>query len=312
MKRSKPVQISVVIPFRDKERALTRTLDSVKRVLSLGVISEVIVVVDGIKVTNAIKSTYEFCEFIVISGKNGAERARNIGSQKAKSDWLLFIDADMKFEPSTLMNALPCLDSYDYIAFKCKVEERETENFMVKYFTERAFNFESHFKNKHYGGAGFLLVRKQIYLELMNTRYLLYSGEDNLFGKKVYKKGYKMTFCSKETVWHSPKSLRSHIFGKIRKIAYSDFLSFLYPSLYPPSQSPIYIFFKSMKNIIYFLVKPYKLKYNYKHDFFEAFAIMLINQVIFAMAAIRRAMLIRKFKLFKIFKNSKSKLELYD
>jgi len=90
-------QISVVIPFYHAEDFFDETYQSIKNQSVLP--DEIIVVIDGCG-DKAVTFLQRYPDLIIINlTKNGGPaKARNIGVQKAKGEYIAFIDADDKWE----------------------------------------------------------------------------------------------------------------------------------------------------------------------------------------------------------------------
>lgn len=94
--------ISIIIPLYNKERTIRTTINSI---LSQDFANYEIIIVndgstdDGPKIIENIKSE----KIIIIHQNNkGPSAARNAGVNKAKGDWVIFLDADDYFEPNAL------------------------------------------------------------------------------------------------------------------------------------------------------------------------------------------------------------------
>ena len=89
--------ISVVIPTRDAERGLTRTLAALVPAAVDGVVREVIVVDGGSSDATARIADETGADFIVSGGGRGPQLAA--GARRAKAPWLLFLHADTVLDP---------------------------------------------------------------------------------------------------------------------------------------------------------------------------------------------------------------------
>ncbi len=102
--------ISVIIPYFNCEKYIAETLDSVKKQTYANI--EIIVVNDG----SSIMST-EYIENLLqdktdihylYQSNQGVSSARNAGAKVAQGEFLLFLDADDKIEPSYLKKDNGC------------------------------------------------------------------------------------------------------------------------------------------------------------------------------------------------------------
>lgn len=103
-------EASVIVPVRNGERTLRRSLEAIFATRGVGEF-EVIVVDDGsIDSTVAIASSFP-CKVIRCGQGLGPAAARNKGTQAARAARLIFVDADVFVRPDTLSLLLNALDS---------------------------------------------------------------------------------------------------------------------------------------------------------------------------------------------------------
>ena len=119
------MEITVIIPVKDRREYIGKTLDSIMR--SSEQPTELIIVDNG-----STDGTYQFCEQYIKDIPNatllretfpGAAAARNKGLKSCKTDWVYFFDSDDEFDPEFLsvMNRLS-VDDYDMIAVPTKMQ----------------------------------------------------------------------------------------------------------------------------------------------------------------------------------------------
>ena len=143
------------------------------------------------------------------------------------------------------------------------------------------------------------MVKKQVFEDVGGFDERLYSGGDNLFGKQVHKRGYQMTFCDKETVWHGQKSLKQHIQGTLRKEQHLYLLKFLYPHLYQKQKWPMQELWHIIKSALYFIKKPKALKNDTQLSRGQFLLAHYLELLIRAVAAIMGFFLVFCFKYKK-------------
>ena len=118
------MEITVIIPVKDRREYIGKTLDSVMK--SSKQPTELIIVDNG-----STDGTYQFCEQYIKDIPNatllretfpGAAAARNKGLKSCKTEWVYFFDSDDEFDPEflTVMNHLS-VDDYDMIAVPTKM-----------------------------------------------------------------------------------------------------------------------------------------------------------------------------------------------
>src|SRR5690606_21240989 len=112
-------KLSVVIPFFNLSDTLLDTLESLKK--SDYPEMEVIVVNDGSteekakEILQNLQKDYKFELYHKVN--TGLSDSRNFGAEKAKGDFLAFLDADDTVKPSYFSKAIDVLISYDNVHF---------------------------------------------------------------------------------------------------------------------------------------------------------------------------------------------------
>ena len=113
------MDITVIIPVKDRREHIGKTLDSI---LKSGIAPKEVIIVDN----ESTDGTYQFCEQYIKNRPNttllretfpGASAARNKGLKSCKTEWVYFFDSDDIFDynfMSTFHNAQ--VDEYDVIA----------------------------------------------------------------------------------------------------------------------------------------------------------------------------------------------------
>jgi len=120
-------QASVIVPVRNGERTLRRTLQAIFASRGVGEL-EVIVVDDGSSDSTAAIASSFSCKVICAGQGAGPAAARNRGAQVASGPKLIFVDADVFVRPDTLSLLLNALDAWP-AAFATYDPEPVTRNF---------------------------------------------------------------------------------------------------------------------------------------------------------------------------------------
>ena len=117
------MDITVIIPVKDRRDHIGKTLDSI---LKSGIAPKEVIIVDN----ESTDGTYQFCEQYIKNRPNttllretfpGAAAARNKGLKSCKTEWVYFFDSDDIFDynfMSTFYNAN--VEGYDMIAVPTK------------------------------------------------------------------------------------------------------------------------------------------------------------------------------------------------
>ena len=91
MKNIEKPFISIIIPTLNEEKYIERCLNSVK---NQNFQDFEIIIVDNISRDNTVKIAKKYTDKVILTKKHGAGIARNIGTEIAKGEVLLFLDAD--------------------------------------------------------------------------------------------------------------------------------------------------------------------------------------------------------------------------
>lgn len=218
------VNLSVVIPTKNREKDLIGCLDSIFKQDYLP--KEIIIIDQSFESSEEnIKRIIPYTvKFIYIYNKNirGLTEAKNEGASKAGEDLILFLDDDIVLLEDALKNILDVFnqDKQNEIGgiggFILNEKPPFYSNF-VKFFFYGPFSFyndQSDFQQKALKGnkiiklsklvpGGASCVRKEIFNDYKFDENLSgYSyGEDSIFGYVVSKK-YKLYLCSEFKVFH--------------------------------------------------------------------------------------------------------------
>ena len=122
------MKLSIIIPVYNVEKYLKQCLDSVLVQIQEGI--ELIIVNDG-----STDSSYNICklyeekyDFIrIINKKNeGVSKARNVALEKAKGEWVMFLDADDMLQKNSLVSLNKC--EYDADIVICNYAKEHVDN----------------------------------------------------------------------------------------------------------------------------------------------------------------------------------------
>lgn len=166
------LDISVVIPVRNRARLLPACLESV--LAQTYAPNEIIIVDDGSEdqtfdVAMMYASRGVTC--IRIENSVGAQSARNIGIQQARNDWIAFQDSDDLWLPEKLeyqVAALNALESMSSFVVHCNGLMKTDENKRIEKIPMMTFSGNCHAQLLLYPGPMFqgLLVHKSRLLEI--------------------------------------------------------------------------------------------------------------------------------------------------
>ena len=103
------MKISVIIPTYNRAEVISRAIKSVQNQTFQPF--EIIVIDDGSSdnTRRIIKEQFSYCRYYYQENK-GVSSARNLGIQKAESEWIAFLDSDDEWKPNKLISQLPLLE----------------------------------------------------------------------------------------------------------------------------------------------------------------------------------------------------------
>lgn len=101
--------ISIIIPTLDESKYLPRLLEDLSRQTSKP--SEVIVVDGGSQDNTLALAKSSSVVTQALRNPRGTGKQRNAGANRAKSDWLLFLDADVRLDPDYIAKMLASANS---------------------------------------------------------------------------------------------------------------------------------------------------------------------------------------------------------
>ena len=103
------MKISVIIPTYNRAEIISRAIKSVQNQTFQPF--EIIVVDDGSSddTRRITKEQFSHCRYYYQENQ-GVSSARNLGIQKAESEWIAFLDSDDEWKPNKLISQLPLLE----------------------------------------------------------------------------------------------------------------------------------------------------------------------------------------------------------
>ncbi len=201
------MELSVIIPSRNRPQQLLVCLQSVIRMFSLTSLSyELIVVDDGSNLAFRqqyleLKSTYTIN--FLNSGGNGPAAARNLGALNAQGEWIYFIDDDVIIDESSLIwwskTHLPSVAGYQGIT---RVKESAEWNEVIPSRTDFVDGF----------GSGNIIYKRDLFLRLggFDEAYFLpafgiHFREDTDLGLRFLRHGYELPVTESMSAKHPSK-----------------------------------------------------------------------------------------------------------
>lgn len=200
--------LSVVIPALNEEGAIEISLESVLAQDYPGL--EVIVLNDRSTdrtgaILDRMQRAYPQLQVVHIetlpAGWLGKNHALHLGAQKARGEWLLFIDADVKFEPGALeaagsyavQHGLEHLTAIPHMTAKGPLLKSFVAAFMLL-FSYKVLRFSGRVTGEHIGLGAFNLLQRSTYETIGgHTEIALRPDDDLMLGKLVKRAGFRQS-----------------------------------------------------------------------------------------------------------------------
>ena len=141
------MQITVVIPTFNEERVIAKTLTEVKEYLSKSFESWEIIVVDDCSTDRTLEILQDIDDLKILGSVKNHGKGYSVakGVQQAKSDWILFMDADSSTKITELSKFLPYTKDHQLIVGSRALAESDVQvrQNIAKVFLGKAGNLFS-------------------------------------------------------------------------------------------------------------------------------------------------------------------------
>ena len=191
-------KVSIVIPCFNAEASLGPCLESVFALEAAGGI-EVIVVDDG---SAAIAARYP-CRRLSPGSNRGAAHARNRGAEAARGEILFFVDADVVLPADALTLVR---EAFERSAADCVVGVFSADNPFTDFFSQYK-SLYTNWKYQALDGASAVntavaAMRRRVFDALGGFDEGMSTVEDNEFGDRVFRHGFKIVIERRIEVLH--------------------------------------------------------------------------------------------------------------
>lgn len=203
-------ELSIIIPALNEENYLPLLLQSIAEQNFHGKLQ--VIVVDGQSEDNTVRVAKRFQNKIpdleIITVKRGIGYQRNKGAEKAKYEYLLFLDADMLL-PKALLNALSkkVKDANSIATVALLPTGKNILDYVVILMMYPAFLFVMYFQEISTPG-GFTLTTKEIHQKINGFPEGLIMGEDIEYGRRAIAAGATFHMFLSLHAFHSPRRAR--------------------------------------------------------------------------------------------------------
>ncbi len=214
------MELSIIIPTKDRAKVLKDTLDSIAVILQKYGSIEAIVVNDS----TTTEIDYPFIKNLTIlrNPKNGVASARNLGASMAKSDQLLFLDDDTVIKPAHIDRVLEFLNEFpeDCLNLDWVFPENLLSLFSEIKFGRFMINndlvsLKGWMKGQEYTpqtfyerscmASQFLAMKKSVFIQVgrYNEHFPHAGFEDYDFQERLKKNGVKLFLDTRYTTLHN-------------------------------------------------------------------------------------------------------------
>lgn len=205
------MKISVVIPSYNGAKKLPNIINSLKEQTFKGF--EVVVAIDG-SVDDSVEVAQNYLSICGIEGEvywvenKGRSGIRNFGASKAKGEFLVFFDDDMRPFSSCLQNYYTLLSESADTVFVGQILEEEKDgdsdiDRFHQYLVKRWNNTQSEgLLDSPYLSAANFAISKQNFNLLNGFNESLTDGEDFEFACRLFKNNFRLHFSSGSAAYH--------------------------------------------------------------------------------------------------------------
>lgn len=206
--------VSVIIPVRDRKKALGRCLRSLSQLDYPAECLEIIVVDDGSR-DNSAGCAKRWGARVINSGADGAgpAAARNQGADAANGEILAFVDSDCTASKTWLRQLVPLFDDVTIAAVGGNVAGMSTRSALDRYeHVMSSLSLGSHPRKAGKGSDTFylpscnLLVKKDKFLAMNGFAPTMQVGEDVDLCWRMRDQGWRIAYMPAGTVYHQHRN----------------------------------------------------------------------------------------------------------
>ncbi len=208
------MKYSIIIPTLNEAKLLPNILLPLTDEKLKGKFDYEIILSDGGSTDGTLEVARTCVDVIVKSeGEDNIAKGRNRGASKAQGEVLIFLNADVQFNPQKLFEFVENnFRKSNFVAMTCSVKTYENERTLSDKLFMGFYNTYFHFLNIIGVGMGrgeCQIIRKEIFEQVGGYNEKLAAGEDFELFKKARKKG-KILFTHKIVVCESPRRFRKY------------------------------------------------------------------------------------------------------
>ncbi|WP_258085051.1 glycosyltransferase family 2 protein [Thermococcus thermotolerans] len=194
----KKTQISVIMCVKNREKEVERALKSVKK--QKGVLE--IIVVDGNSTDRTIEIARKYTDKIYSDEGKGLAYARQLGAEKAKGEYIAYIDSDTELpKEDLLIRMIKEMEKKGWVAIHAQLVNPRKNKTLWEYCEN--MHLTTRFNKpgeRRYLGTIVCVVKRNIVLKYRFDPFMKYAAEDTEFWSRVGKE-HKFG-VSKEVAFH--------------------------------------------------------------------------------------------------------------
>jgi glycosyltransferase involved in cell wall biosynthesis len=207
-------RVSVIIPVFNNEKDLSICLGAI---LNQSIPQEdyEVIVIDNNSTDNTVQVIKKHPVIFGSEEKQSSYAARNKGISLAKSEYLIFTDADCRPVEDWLKGYLDCLSKTGakLIAGGIELTMKDPDNVWMMYDKLNHLNQKLLVRTKKFAATANLMVCKEVFDSVGEFDPSLISGGDSEFGQRATKK-FEMVYCPMAKIYHPA---RGSFWGLIKK-----------------------------------------------------------------------------------------------
>ena len=189
--QTKKIYFSIIIPYFNTPRVLTKCLDSLNNQKINKSLYEIIIVDDCSKtnlnkVINKYSKIFTFFKLIILNNNKGPGVARNLGVDNSSGKYIFFVDCDDELKTNTLERLFQIIKikNYDILSFNYELLDNKRRKFMRNDTTILNVNkkkFIKLFLEMNYNNSVIFSIFKRSFVINNNLKFKKGYHEDILF-----------------------------------------------------------------------------------------------------------------------------------
>jgi glycosyltransferase involved in cell wall biosynthesis len=251
------VDISVIICAKNAEKTIEACLRSVQEDKPAEII-----LIDGNSSDATLQISKKYTDQIYSDEGMGLASARQLGAQKAKSEYIAYVDSDVVLTPNCLQKMLEELQGKGYAGIHAQVLSRNNESYWEWAEDQNVRLTFNKVGEREWIGTIAAIFRRQSILENPFDLFFIGAGEDKALCLDLRNRGLRLGVSSvhiyhqhrasargyiKQRIWYGKGAAR--LFWKYRRISY-----FIHPSLRIPFGIYVCCRKRSSKMLPYYIV----------------------------------------------------------